>query len=111
MSTLVGVAALLLMVTAFVGIASGSTSVGDEASHLLVVAGWVILRFLAYTAPPEAEKPLSEVERFAAWMRRRTFTPMEGSARTTVLRPGVGGPAVSENLAGAGVVRQRRGAL
>lgn len=47
MSALVGVAALLLCATAAIDLASGRTSVMDEAPHLLTVAGWLLLHRLA----------------------------------------------------------------
>jgi predicted anti-sigma-YlaC factor YlaD len=43
MRTVVGAAALLLMVTAAVDLAGGRTTVGDEAPHLLAVVGWLLL--------------------------------------------------------------------
>jgi predicted anti-sigma-YlaC factor YlaD len=54
---LVGVAAVLLLVTAAVDLAAGRTSVGDEAPHLLAIVGWLLVRYLAAVTPPTAEDP------------------------------------------------------
>jgi predicted anti-sigma-YlaC factor YlaD len=43
MRTLVGCAALLLVLTTAIDLAAGRTGLGDEAPHLLVVAGWLLL--------------------------------------------------------------------
>ena len=48
MLSLVGIAAGLLVVTAVVDLMAGRTSLSDEAPHLLVVAGWLLLHRLAY---------------------------------------------------------------
>jgi hypothetical protein len=57
MLTLVGTAALLLAGTAGMDLASGLTSWTDEAPHLLVVAGWLLLRRLAVLSPCGGERP------------------------------------------------------
>ena len=55
MHALVGAAALLLLVTASVDLlVGGRTSVSDEAPHLLVFAGWVLMYRLAVLTPLEA---------------------------------------------------------
>lgn len=59
MLALIGVAALLLVVTAAVDLAAGHTDFLDEAPHLLVVAGWLLLRRLAILAPPSVDRPRS----------------------------------------------------
>lgn len=59
MLTLVGTAALLLVATAAVDLATGHTALLDEAPHLLVVAGWLLLRRLANLAPPSLDRPAS----------------------------------------------------
>ena len=59
MLSLVGIAAGLLVVTAVVDLMAGRTSLSDEAPHLLVVAGWLILHRLATIAPPTSERPWS----------------------------------------------------
>ena len=43
MRTIVGAAALLLVITAAVDLAAGRTTIGDEAPHLLSVVGWLLL--------------------------------------------------------------------
>jgi predicted anti-sigma-YlaC factor YlaD len=56
MSTIVGVAALALIVTAVIDLSLGRTSPGDEAPHLLAVAGWLLLlRLSAFTPDPIEE--------------------------------------------------------
>lgn len=47
MQALVGVAALLLVVTAGVDLLGGRTDLLDEAPHLVVVAGWLLIRRVA----------------------------------------------------------------
>lgn len=59
MRALVGAAALLLVVTAAVDLAAGRTTILDEAPHLAVVAGWLLLQRLAVLAPPSDERPRS----------------------------------------------------
>jgi predicted anti-sigma-YlaC factor YlaD len=51
MRALVGCAALLLLVTAAIDLLAGRTSLGDEAPHLLVLAGWLLLRRTAMLMP------------------------------------------------------------
>lgn len=59
MLTLVGVASLLLGVTAVIDLTAGRTTLLDEAPHLAVVAGWLLLWRLAALAPPSDERPRS----------------------------------------------------
>jgi hypothetical protein len=59
MLSLTGVAAALLVLTAALDLAAGRTDLWDEAPHLLVVAGWLLLRRLAAVAPPTWEQPRS----------------------------------------------------
>jgi predicted anti-sigma-YlaC factor YlaD len=56
MHVLVGAAALLLLGTAVVDLLTGHTTAADEAPHLLVLAGW---RFMYWVA---AEAPIDEGE-------------------------------------------------
>ena len=51
MRALLGVAALLLALTAGLDLAHGSTSVSDELPHMLVVVGWLLVRRLATLTP------------------------------------------------------------
>ncbi len=74
MRALVGCAALLLLVTATVDLMAGRTTISDEAPHLLVLAGWLLLRPIARLAPRDegAGLPLrrlvrSRLERRRAW--------------------------------------------
>jgi predicted anti-sigma-YlaC factor YlaD len=55
MHMLVGVAALLLIVTAVIDLLAGRTSLSDEAPHLLVLAGWALMYRIAVETPPNAE--------------------------------------------------------
>lgn len=75
MSAIVGAAAIVLVLTAVIDLAAGRTSPGDEAPHLLAVAGWLLLRRLcAFTPAPmeELELPLP------GWLtRRRRSAPRE----------------------------------
>jgi predicted anti-sigma-YlaC factor YlaD len=57
MLSLIGVAAGLLVLTAVLDLLAGRTSLADEAPHLIVVAGWLLLRRLASVAPPTWERP------------------------------------------------------
>jgi predicted anti-sigma-YlaC factor YlaD len=57
MRALVGVAAMLLLLTAVADLAAGRTNLGDETPHLLAVAGWLLVCYLAAATPPTAEGP------------------------------------------------------
>ncbi len=52
MRTIVGCAALLLVLTAILDLLAGRTSLGDEAPHLLVLAGWLLLWRTTALMPP-----------------------------------------------------------
>lgn len=68
MSTIVGAAALVLILTAVIDLAVGRTSPGDEAPHLLAVAGWLLLRRLSAFTPA----PIEELELpMPAWLAER----------------------------------------
>lgn len=68
MSTIVGVAALVLVITAVIDLAAGRTSPGDETPHLLALAGWLLLRLLSsFTTAPADELDLP----MPAWLSRR----------------------------------------
>lgn len=75
MSAIVGAAAFVLVLTAVIDLAAGRTSPGDEAPHLLAVAGWLLLRRLCAFTPTPAEDlhlPLP------GWLvRRRRSAPGE----------------------------------
>ena len=72
MRALVGAAALLLVATAVIDLASGRTTAADEAPHLLAVAGWLLIRGLAATTPPAVAEPRS---RLAGAIRSRLGVP------------------------------------
>jgi predicted anti-sigma-YlaC factor YlaD len=68
MSTIVGVAALVLILTAMIDLAAGRTTPGDEAPHLLAVMGWLLLRHLSSFAPG----PVNELDwPMPAWPMQR----------------------------------------
>jgi predicted anti-sigma-YlaC factor YlaD len=70
MRPVVAVVAVLLAVTAVADMASGRTSVGDEAPHLLAIAGWLLICHLAATCPPTPDAAALPV-----WPRARALWP------------------------------------
>jgi predicted anti-sigma-YlaC factor YlaD len=87
---LVGVAAALLVLTAVIDLATGRASVGDEAQHLLAVAGWLMICYLASVTPPTAGKASTAL---AAGLRAGLSAP---------LRRILGFPAATTALSGHG---------
>lgn len=73
MRALVGVASALLVVTAVIDLVAGRTSVGDEAPHLLAVAGWLMICYLASVTPPTAASARPVL---AAGLRSRLRAPL-----------------------------------
>jgi predicted anti-sigma-YlaC factor YlaD len=75
MRALVGVASALLVVTAVIDMAAGRTSAADEAPHLLAVAGWLLICYLAARTPPAAaarDLRSAGIQRsWGAWPARR----------------------------------------
>jgi predicted anti-sigma-YlaC factor YlaD len=57
MQAVVGVTATLLVVTALLDLLHGRTDVGDEAPHLLAVAGWLLLSRVAVATPSPTSDP------------------------------------------------------
>jgi predicted anti-sigma-YlaC factor YlaD len=57
MRALLGVAAVLLVVTAVADLVAGRTTLLDEAPHLVAVAGWLLVRYLAAACPPFVPEP------------------------------------------------------
>jgi hypothetical protein len=55
MHLLVGAAAVLLLVTAIFDLLAGRTSLSDEAPHLLVLAGWLLMFRVAAQTPRYAD--------------------------------------------------------
>lgn len=95
MLSLVGVAALLLVVTAVVDLVGGRTTLLDETPHLAVVAGWLLLWRLAVLAPPSHERPRSLLSP-AARIRRGPFLARrlaDGSPKADVPQPREDEPA------------------
>lgn len=107
MRALVGCAALLLVATAVIDLIAGRTSLSDEAPHLLVVAGWLLLRPIARLAPlregegwPTPGLPRSHLDLLTSWAvgrwrsdgtpneddRERTRPPAEVPAEDAPLR-------------------------
>ncbi|HLH99527.1 MAG TPA: zf-HC2 domain-containing protein [Acidimicrobiales bacterium] len=113
MSGLVAVAALLLVVTAAIDLASGRTTVLDEAPHLLVVAGWLLLRRLAMVAPPTWERPVS-IAAVVDRLRPGRFPAVAGSAGAGAAPAGSAGAgraggAPGTHPAGAGAAEAAAG--
>lgn len=68
MRALVGVAALLLIVTAVIDLLGGHTTLPGEAPHLLALAGWILLsRLTTLTPSGRDDQPISLV----GWVRQR----------------------------------------
>jgi predicted anti-sigma-YlaC factor YlaD len=57
MRTVVGATAALLVVTAVADLLRGRTGLGDEAPHLLAVAGWLLLVYVAAATPSTTRDP------------------------------------------------------
>jgi predicted anti-sigma-YlaC factor YlaD len=57
MRSVVGATAALLVVTAIVDLGAGRTGVADEAPHLLAVAGWLLLSYVAAATPSSTFDP------------------------------------------------------
>ncbi|HUN77436.1 MAG TPA: hypothetical protein VMU32_00790 [Solirubrobacteraceae bacterium] len=94
MRTLVGCAALLLVATAVIDLLAGRTGLGDEAPHLLVLAGWLLLWRVSTLMPlGEADPRLRLPD--PGWSRLRPRRPTVASPSSV---PGwvVTGPAVPE---------------
>lgn len=92
MRTLVGCAALLLVVTAAVDLLAGRTGAGDEAPHLLVVAGWLLLWRVSALMPLGEGDPRLRLPD-PGWSALRPRRPPVMS-RSPAPGPMVPGPAV-----------------
>jgi predicted anti-sigma-YlaC factor YlaD len=57
MRTVVGAVAVLLMITSTLDLLHGRTDLGEEAPHLLAVAGWLLLASLARATPSKTVDP------------------------------------------------------
>jgi predicted anti-sigma-YlaC factor YlaD len=96
MRPLVGVAAVLLAVTAVADLAGGRTSLGDEAPHLLAIAGWLLIRHLAVTCPPTVGGPAwPQVRSLAAALGRSGRGRMTAAGATAALPAVAAGPAAA----------------
>jgi predicted anti-sigma-YlaC factor YlaD len=58
MHALVGAVAALLVVTSTVDLLHGRTDLGEEAPHLVAVAGWLLLVYLAAATPSTTLDPI-----------------------------------------------------
>jgi predicted anti-sigma-YlaC factor YlaD len=111
MSAIVGVAALVLILTAVIDLAAGRTSPGDEAPHLLALAGWLLLRRISAFTPA----PIEELDvPMPAWVARR----LQRAPRERVEEEGVferdrliQADVESANEAGAQAPRRKTGAM
>jgi predicted anti-sigma-YlaC factor YlaD len=110
MRPVVGAAAVLLAVTAVADLTSGLTSAGDEAPHLLAIAGWLLVCYLAATCPPTLDTPAPPARlrgrSLAAWraagFRRRTVRAETAeTSLTAVFRQGLA--AQETSLGGSAV--------
>ena len=127
MRPVVGAAAVLLAVTAVADLTSGLTSAGDEAPHLLAIAGWLLVRYLAATCPPALDTPApparlrggpSAVWRAAGFRRHTVRAETAGTSLAALSRhgltarePSVGGRTVAgAGDAGGGEPMQERAA-
>ncbi len=96
MRAVVAVAAVLLAVTAAVDLAMGRTSLADEAPHLLVVAGLLLVCYLAAATPPMAEDTMPVRSRLPGrWFRLRPGGLRHTAALTAVAGPTAGWAVVS----------------
>jgi hypothetical protein len=100
MRSIVGVAALLLIGSAVVDLIAHRTTAWDEAPHLITLAGWLLITFVAAQTPETGVPPASRASLLnrsrlmvAKLGRRSDAEPWSGAAFGTV--------AVSED-------RQRR---
>ncbi|HVR06184.1 MAG TPA: hypothetical protein VMS02_09085 [Solirubrobacteraceae bacterium] len=94
MRTLVGCAALLLGVTAAVDLAAGRTGLGDEAPHLLVLAGWLLLWRVCTLMPLGEADPRLRLPQ-PGWSALRPRRPSVAS-RSLAAEPVVPAPAMPE---------------
>lgn len=103
MLALVGTAAVLLVATAGMDLAAGRTTWADEVPHLLVLAGWLLLRRLARLSPAGGERPTAAVallgglRRGLAAATGRVLGPeVVGRPGAAALQPGTAGMAASQ---------------
>ena len=80
MRTLVGAAAALLVITAVLDLLAGRTALAEEAPHLLTVAGWLLLAYIAANAPPSDEDETSLLGTITRWRARRAASLEEREA-------------------------------
>jgi predicted anti-sigma-YlaC factor YlaD len=100
MHVLVGAAAVLLVVTATIDLAHGRTDFGDEAPHLLTVAGWLLLgRLAAATPSPVAAAARSRFPRGSPVGSGRRLAGVGTRPRIAPSR-GMGGAREGERRAG-----------
>jgi hypothetical protein len=57
MHALVGAVAILLVVTSTIDLLHGRTDLGEEAPHLIAIAGWLLLVYLAVATPSTTLDP------------------------------------------------------
>ncbi len=101
MVSLVGAAAALLVVTAALDLAANRTDLSDEAPHLIVVVGWLLLWRLAAVTPPSWERPRSALTGMSGmWdgltQRRGASAPLDVSDSTETGRGVASAPAAGE---------------
>ncbi len=101
MVSLVGAAAALLVVTAALDLAANRTDLSDEAPHLIVVVGFLLLWRLAVVTPPSWQRPRSALatmngmwDRFT--QRRGASAPLDASDAAETGRGVASAPASGE---------------
>ncbi|HEY5014390.1 MAG TPA: hypothetical protein VIK61_17030, partial [Acidimicrobiia bacterium] len=83
MQALVGAAVALLVVTAALDLLHGRTDMGDEAPHLLAIAGWLLLVRVAVATPaPTVDLSRSRVPTVRAARGRRPTVGAIASLRS-----------------------------
>jgi predicted anti-sigma-YlaC factor YlaD len=101
MHLLVGAAAALLLTTAVIDLFAGRTSLSDEAPHLLVLVGWILMYRVAAQAPLEADAghatPLRQPWRSIS----RPQAPVWQTEPRRDAGAGAGAPAVERRAASA----------
>ena len=81
MRTVVGATAALLVVTAVADLVSGRTGIGDEAPHLLAVAGWLLLAYVAAATPSTTFDPSWSLQPGVPCGHRSTRAARRGCCR------------------------------
>jgi predicted anti-sigma-YlaC factor YlaD len=95
MHVLVGAAALLLIGTAVVDVATARTTPAAEVPHLLAVAGWILLRLVAQLPARDTEQAATPIE----LLRRRRGAAAREPTPVGALRSGLRGDVAAAKRA------------